>query len=953
MARNKERAEVELIINGTSANASLRDLEAAARKAKSELRGMMPGTEEFNKAAANVARIDRQLQNTRVQAGLTKSAFEKMKDSITSTFIGNVGANLATLGLQKVAGYFTDAWSAAKDLSDQMADIAKTTGMTVEEVQSLNTELGKINTRTSMSDLREIAKVGGQFGVAKDELLGFVAAVDRTTIALGDEFTGGAEQVASEMSKLRNVLIDIKSTDIGTDIGFLSNAINELAAAGVATGPVVADFANRIGGYGAQVGLTSGQILGLSATLQELGVSTERGGTAVVKIIQRMLTNSQEFAKIAGVEIGAFEKMLNENLFGAFSKVMEGSKKMGTNSTLLAGIIKDLEVQGAGASEVFAKLGGNTGLLAEKVKLASSSLTNLDSITQEASLKNENFAGSVERLSKNFNKLISNPALVGFFKFFVDQLAIAIEGMNSFANIVAYNYDVITKGKTEADRLYLEKRKEQEAEALASENKAMQSRVTGYVNGLKQMTLAELEAEVKKKEILYKGDIEYARQLTAAGKNREAAVNIAIAKETAAELKSARELLATKKAALENGLNQKRAVTAEEIKAAEKKAKEEQKIAQSSVKAIAKELDEQYKLQVKHYDALFAEAQKHWNEKDRLFLAENKKQFDAAREFFQKEMEAAAELGFFKAQNDEERRIAEIERVNFLYQERINAVKEGSEQEKLLRAQMAAEIDAINQHYSQKDVDRVKDAAHQAMGVWSALQSRQNIINRNKLVAQNAQDEKEKALLKQQLDEKLISQQRYDHQIAMLESRSADRERQAMREQAQQQKNFAVFEAWLMTAVAVLEAIINPTKIPQAIAAGIKAAVITATPIPEFEQGGFTGDKPVGSYNGKGIAGVTHPNEFVINAKQLQNPYVYSMAKDLAIDKSAANFTPPMTANSSSTSTTDPMLTSVLMALNNTLLAGVKQKLQIDEEFAFKLNRELKKQQEIDQKGLF
>ena len=66
---------------------------------------------------------------------------------------------------------------------------------------------------------------------------------------------------------------DIKTDDVGTDIMHISNALNELGAAGFATSPVVADFASRIGGVGITLGLTSGQVLGLSATLQELNVS--------------------------------------------------------------------------------------------------------------------------------------------------------------------------------------------------------------------------------------------------------------------------------------------------------------------------------------------------------------------------------------------------------------------------------------------------------------------------------------------------------------------------------------------------------------------------------------------------------------------------------------------------------------------------------------------------------
>jgi len=38
--------------------------------------------------------------------------------------------------------------------------------------------------------------------------------------------------------------------------------------------------------------------MGISATLQELAVSTERGGTAMTKILMKMKYNTADFAKV-------------------------------------------------------------------------------------------------------------------------------------------------------------------------------------------------------------------------------------------------------------------------------------------------------------------------------------------------------------------------------------------------------------------------------------------------------------------------------------------------------------------------------------------------------------------------------------------------------------------------------------------------------------------------------
>ena len=82
----------------------------------------------------------------------------------------------------------------------------------------------------------------------------FTEAVDKINVALGDEIGGGAEGVAGTIGTLRNVLGDIKSTNVADDLMIIGNALNTLGAAGFATSPVIADFANRIGGVGIPFG---------------------------------------------------------------------------------------------------------------------------------------------------------------------------------------------------------------------------------------------------------------------------------------------------------------------------------------------------------------------------------------------------------------------------------------------------------------------------------------------------------------------------------------------------------------------------------------------------------------------------------------------------------------------------------------------------------------------------
>lgn len=386
---------------------SLRQMEGQVRKTWNELQNIPVGTPEWNSKLKEFDKLNAHLIKTKAEVGAVGRAMTTFGDQFKTIALGVFVGNTIQSAVQTVQGYITGAISGAAKVSDELADIQKTTGLTNDEVRELNKELAKIDTRTSTSDLRQIAAVGGQFNVAKEDLAEFTAAVDKINVALGDEFGGGAENVAEQLAKLRNIFTDVKTQSIDKDLLNIGNALNALGNAGVATSDVVADFANRIAGVGIPLGLTTGQVLGISATLQELGVNAERGGTAVSKILQKMVVNVDEFAKVAGLSVSQFTKLLNQDLYKAFQLVVEGSGKAGASATAMANLLKDAELSGAGAAEVFLKLSGNTQLMGEKVALAGTALQNTDSIMQEFNSKNNNLAANLEKIEKRFASLFS------------------------------------------------------------------------------------------------------------------------------------------------------------------------------------------------------------------------------------------------------------------------------------------------------------------------------------------------------------------------------------------------------------------------------------------------------------------------------------------------------------------------------------------------------------------
>lgn len=409
-------------------------LERYVNKLRNELKQMSQDAPGYAAKFDSFKKASSQLGNLKDAMSSVEKAQTSWMKNAKSVAFGVLIGNTVQSALTSLQGYLSGIISGNAKLSDSLSDIEKSTGLSARAVKELNSELGKIDTRTKTADLREIAVGLGQIGEAANKAN--VAAIDRIVVALGDEFGGGAREITTTLSVLRNNLSDIKSGDYATDVTLIGNALNTLGAEGLATAPVVTDIANRIAGIGRTFGLTSGQILGIAATFQELGIETERGSTAITKLFQKIGAEPGKFAKVAGISTKEFKRLINEDMLGAFQAVAEGAKKAGANNITFSKILKELDADGSGAGEVLSKLGANNELLAKKVTTATTALRNQNSITDEFAKKNTNLAAELEKLSKKINSWFANSFLTDFFTSVIKGANGALPAVKSFTEQV-------------------------------------------------------------------------------------------------------------------------------------------------------------------------------------------------------------------------------------------------------------------------------------------------------------------------------------------------------------------------------------------------------------------------------------------------------------------------------------------------------------------------------------
>lgn len=408
-------------MNNAVAGAVVWTFEAEMGKLEQSLRDAQS---KVSKAADNIQKkIDGSMKS------LTSSIDKASKS------IGSLGDSLIKLGAAPTAAVAASAFAFSR-FEDNMANVRKTVGLTADETDALSKSILDMskNTRTSINDLVEIATVGGQIGIASDDILAFTDAINVASVALGDEFTGGAEQVTKELGTLRQLFKDVKTDKVDQDLLRIGNAINELGASGLATGPVVTDFATRIVGLTGGLGNSAGDILGMSAALQELGVNAERGGSNVGRIFQIIAKDSAGIAKALKIDVGEFTTLVNKDINEAFLLVAKRTKELGAENTEFAKILDAIGLDAVGASEVLQKAGENIDLIREKQDLANTALTNNNSLMDEYNIKNETALARSEKFRNSIEgvAIVVGQKLVPEINNTLDRLTPLIDGFAKF-----------------------------------------------------------------------------------------------------------------------------------------------------------------------------------------------------------------------------------------------------------------------------------------------------------------------------------------------------------------------------------------------------------------------------------------------------------------------------------------------------------------------------------------
>ena len=388
----------------TLKTAPLEDLQKAAAQLQQELSKTERDADKYVETSMNLRRVNEQINEV-------KRSWQEHDNQIVATIKRLTSYVLVYAGFNEVVGRIKQLYQANLQLSDSLADIEKTTGLSTESVAELSREIDSIDTRTAQQELHDLAYEAGKLGIsAKEDVLGFVKAGNQLLVALGEDL-GGAEAVR-QLMKVNAILGETQKLGVEKALLATGSAINEISQTSRASAGPIVDIVTRIGAIGEAAGLSMSNLIALGGTVDALGQNAEMSGTALNTFISTLTSNTTEVAQAVGLSDDYLKSLINQGkTMEAIIAVFEKMNAMG-GLDVLAPIMKDLGSDGERIKQVLVTLSSGVDELKAQVFTSSRAFKEATSVTDEYNIKNENAMAIMQRMGNAIKESFINSGIV-------------------------------------------------------------------------------------------------------------------------------------------------------------------------------------------------------------------------------------------------------------------------------------------------------------------------------------------------------------------------------------------------------------------------------------------------------------------------------------------------------------------------------------------------------------
>ena len=357
--------------------------------------------------------------------------------SVACSRFGPMAAvGLATAGgVLAVGKAMTTSLRAARDYESAFAGVLKTVDEGPEVLSRLEEgfQLLSLQIPVTAEELARIGEIGGQLDIPADELLSFTEHVARLSTAVADITT---ETAALSLAKLSAVMGTSTS-----QIGAMASMLVHLGNNSRTTEGSILSMAMNVAGIKRSMQLTEPEVFALATTLSEVGISAEKGGTAITRAINdmdkavelggRKLDN---FAAVAGMSTADFKATFEKNTMEAVGAFLDGMGRLQDAGQGTSRILEDIGLQNVRVSDVLRRSGGAYEFLKKNLENAKQAFIDQNRHIEESEKRFKTFDSKMQ-ITGNMMQMVWRNLGEGVMMFalqFLPAIQAAIEELFHF-----------------------------------------------------------------------------------------------------------------------------------------------------------------------------------------------------------------------------------------------------------------------------------------------------------------------------------------------------------------------------------------------------------------------------------------------------------------------------------------------------------------------------------------
>ena len=444
------------------ANLSLRDLGKRQKDLNSILRQLSPNTEAYKQYSAQLKQINDRIRELRGTANETRFSLSKLTDGFNKYGAIAAGAIAGLTGITLTMRSCVDEYAKMEEAQSQ---VIKYTGLSKEAVKELNEEFKQMDTRTPRTRLNELAGDAGKLGIStKEGVKEFVEAADMINVALGEDL---GKDAISQIGKLANMFGD-GDRSLKENMLAVGSAVNSVAQNSAASEPYLVEFTARMGGVGKQANMAITNIMGYASALDQNMLRSEMASTALSNLILKLYQEPAKYAKLAGLQVDEFTKLMSEDVNEAVLTFLEALNRLG-GMDKLAPVLDKMSLSGAEASSVISALAGNVDKVRKEQEGATKAFAEGTSVINEFNVQNSTVQAELDKAKKRFAdiRVELGQQLLPVMKYMISTGSLTVKGLSAVVSVLLENkrvivtataaisaYILVVKGATLATKAY-------------------------------------------------------------------------------------------------------------------------------------------------------------------------------------------------------------------------------------------------------------------------------------------------------------------------------------------------------------------------------------------------------------------------------------------------------------------------------------------------------------------